>query len=42
MEGEPLHFHLRTGMGNADEILLQPFFEIHDCRYMMYFEVREK
>ena len=42
--GEPLHFTLTTRMvnpplpsgGGAGERLLQPFFEIHDSRYMIY------
>ena len=42
--GEPLHFTLTTRMVNpplpsgegSGERLLQPFFEIHDSRYMIY------
>ena len=34
--GKPLHFTLSTKMENAIENELQPFFEIHDSRYMMY------
>ena len=34
--GKPLHFKLATDMENAIEGELQPFFEIHDSRYMMY------
>ena len=34
--GKPLHFKLATHMENAIEGELQPFFEIHDSRYMMY------
>ncbi len=34
--GKPLHFRLATRMENAVEGELQPFFEIHDARYMMY------
>ena len=34
--GQPLHFKLATHMENAIEGELQPFFEIHDSRYMMY------
>lgn len=34
--GKPLHFKLATQMENAIEGELQPFFEIHDSRYMMY------
>ncbi len=37
--GQPLHFMLETKVMNAPEnkgVILQPFFEIHDSRYMMY------
>jgi len=34
--GKPLHFNLKTQMGNKIEGELQPFFEIHDSRYMLY------
>ncbi|MCR5394816.1 MAG: glycoside hydrolase family 127 protein [Bacteroidales bacterium] len=34
--GKPLHFNLRTKMVNEIRNELQPFFEIHDARYMMY------
>lgn len=34
--GKPLHFTLATRMENKIEGELQPFFEIHDSRYMMY------
>lgn len=34
--GKPLHFTLKTKMHNAIDGELQPFFEIHDSRYMMY------
>ncbi|MBQ8097850.1 MAG: glycoside hydrolase family 127 protein [Prevotella sp.] len=34
--GKPLHFTLGTKMENAIHNELQPFFEIHDSRYMMY------
>ena len=34
--GKPLHFTLGTKTMNAIEGELQPFFEIHDSRYMMY------
>ncbi len=34
--GKPLHFTLATKMENAIRNELQPFFEIHDSRYMMY------
>ena len=36
ISGKPLHFKLGTHMENAIEGELQPFFEIHDSRYMMY------
>jgi hypothetical protein len=36
VEGKPLHFRLTTKMVNPIEGELQPFFEIHDSRYMMY------
>ena len=34
--GKPLHFTLSTKMENGIHNELQPFFEIHDSRYMMY------
>jgi hypothetical protein len=34
--GKPLHFTLSTKMENAIRSELQPFFEVHDARYMMY------
>ena len=34
--GKPLHFTLSTRMENAIRNEIQPFFEIHDSRYMMY------
>ena len=34
--GRPLHFRIRAEMKNPVEGELQPFFEIHDARYMMY------
>ncbi|MBR5068707.1 MAG: glycoside hydrolase family 127 protein [Bacteroidales bacterium] len=34
--GKPLHFTLTTKMENAIRNELQPFFELHDARYMMY------
>ncbi len=34
--GKPLHFTLSTNMKNAIHNELQPFFEIHDARYMIY------
>ena len=34
--GKPLHFTLTTKMENAIRNEIQPFFEIHNARYMMY------
>ena len=34
--GKPLHFTLNTKMENGIHNEIQPFFEIHDSRYMMY------
>ena len=34
--GKPLHFTLNTRMDNRINNEIQPFFEIHDSRYMMY------
>ena len=36
VSGSPLHFTLETKMVNGIKGELQPFFEIHDSRYMMY------
>ena len=36
VEGKPLHFTLSTRMENGIHNELQPFFEIHDSRYMIY------
>ena len=36
VSGKPLHFTLSTRTENKIEGELQPFFEIHDSRYMMY------
>ena len=36
ISGKPLHFTLSTRMENAINNEIQPFFEIHDSRYMMY------
>ena len=36
IEGQPLHFMLETKMVNGKSSILQPFFEIHDSRYMIY------
>lgn len=34
--GKPLHFTLKTRMENKIEGELEPFFELHDSRYMLY------
>ena len=36
IEGKPLHFTLSTKMENGIHNEIQPFFEIHDSRYMIY------
>ena len=36
MPGAPLHFRLAADVHQRIEGELQPFFEIHDARYMMY------
>ena len=36
IDGKPLHFVLETKMENGISGILQPFFEIHDSRYMIY------
>lgn len=36
IEGNPLHFSLNVEMKNAIEGELEPFFKIHDSRYMIY------
>ena len=39
IDGKPLHFMLETKMVNREPSMvneLQPFFEIHDARYMIY------
>ena len=36
VDGKPLHFTLSTKMENGIHNELQPFFEIHDSRYMIY------
>lgn len=36
VKGKPLHFKLSTKAINKIDNELQPFFEIHDSRYMMY------
>lgn len=42
VEGKPMHFTLKTHMENPVEGELQPFFEIHDARYMMYWLAFDK
>lgn len=42
VEGRPLHFTIDARMENAIEGELQPFFEIHDARYMMYWLALDK
>ncbi|MCQ2182523.1 MAG: glycoside hydrolase family 127 protein [Bacteroidales bacterium] len=42
IEGKPLHFTIKTHMENPIEGELQPFFEIHDARYMMYWLALDK
>ena len=34
--GKPLHFNLKTQMGNKIDGELEPFFSLHDSRYMLY------
>ena len=36
IDGKPLHFTLTTKMENGIHNEIQPFFEIHDARYMIY------
>ena len=36
INGKPLHFTLTTKMENGIHNEIQPFFEIHDARYMIY------
>lgn len=36
VKGEPLHYSLNVKMLNANSIQLEPFYKIHDARYMMY------
>ncbi|HEY3371115.1 MAG TPA: beta-L-arabinofuranosidase domain-containing protein [Prolixibacteraceae bacterium] len=33
---KPLSFKLNVKMGNPAELILEPFYKIHDARYMMY------
>jgi uncharacterized protein len=36
VKGEPLNFKLNVKMINPVELTLEPFYKIHDARYMMY------
>ncbi|MFO7670119.1 MAG: glycoside hydrolase family 127 protein [Bacteroidales bacterium] len=36
MEGEPLHFKLNVKMVNETGLMLEPFNQVHDSRYMIY------
>jgi len=36
IEGDPLHFKLNVKMVNPMDLTLEPFNQIHDSRYMMY------
>lgn len=36
VEGNPLHFKLNVKMVNPMDLTLEPFSQIHDSRYMMY------
>jgi DUF1680 family protein len=36
VKDEPLHFKLNVQMINPMELTLEPFYQIHDSRYMMY------
>ncbi len=36
IDGKPLHFKLNVKMVNPAELTLEPFYKIHDARYMMY------
>lgn len=38
-EGKPLNFKLNVKMVNSAELTLEPFHQIHDARYMMYWLV---
>lgn len=37
--GRPLHFYLHTNDGSGSKIELQPFFQIHESRYTIYWPV---
>lgn len=34
--GKPLNFRINTKMVNPVQVILEPFYQIHDSRYMMY------
>jgi hypothetical protein len=36
VKDKPLNFKLNVKMGNPAELTLEPFYKIHDARYMMY------
>lgn len=36
IDGKPLNFRLNVKMVNPAELTLEPFYKIHDARYMMY------
>lgn len=36
VEDQPLHFKLKVKMLNPADLILEPFYHIHDSRYMMY------
>src|SRR5690606_2602977 len=37
VEGKPLHFKLNAAMKNPlENMVLEPFYQIHDSRYMIY------
>ncbi len=36
VKGKPLHYTLNVKMINGQPLTLEPFFQIHDSRYMMY------
>ena len=36
VKGKPLHFKLDIKTMNSSDLILEPFYQIHDSRYMMY------
>lgn len=36
VKDQPLHYKLDVTMGNPADLTLEPFYKIHDARYMMY------